>query len=142
MVGCKSEDAEGEDEIKPGAKEGSLLFHTFMHLMVSQVSSRLLSFFLNVLVARRLTREQFGVCVRTFFPLHHVLLMLLFCKLCSSTFSQRLCCSSVGKDSVGAVSAEMLDGMIPSLKATLGFWQWHGLHCHGALLHQLVYIKL
>lgn len=44
---------------------------------VSQVSSRLLSFFLNVLVARRLTREQFGVCVRTFFPLHHVLLMLL-----------------------------------------------------------------
>jgi len=33
MAGVKNEDDEGEGEIKPGAKEGSLLYNTFLHLM-------------------------------------------------------------------------------------------------------------
>ena len=33
MAGSQDVDDEGEGEIKPGAKEGSLLFHTFMYLM-------------------------------------------------------------------------------------------------------------
>lgn len=50
-----------DDESKPGAREGSVLFQTFIHLMLSQVSSRIISFVFNVLVARRLTQEQFGL---------------------------------------------------------------------------------
>lgn len=61
MPGGREEDDDGEWESRPGAKEGALLFHTFKLLMFSQVLSRLLSFFLNVLVARRLTHEQFGL---------------------------------------------------------------------------------
>jgi hypothetical protein len=57
-----------DDESKPGAREGSVLFQTFIHLMLSQVSSRIISFVFNVLVARRLTQEQFGVCGRLLQP--------------------------------------------------------------------------
>eukprot|EP00850_Spirogloea_muscicola_P006433 SM000030S11442 [mRNA] locus=s30:728715:732851:+ [translate_table: standard] len=44
-----------------GAKEGRLLVDSFLHLMISQVSSRMLTFLLNLLVARRLTPGEYGV---------------------------------------------------------------------------------
>ncbi|KAJ7524112.1 hypothetical protein O6H91_18G078300 [Diphasiastrum complanatum] len=44
------------------ARKGNqaLLYSTFLHLMLSQVTSRLLSFLLNVLVTRQVSPEEFG----------------------------------------------------------------------------------
>uniref|UniRef100_A0A0D6R219 Protein RFT1 homolog n=1 Tax=Araucaria cunninghamii TaxID=56994 RepID=A0A0D6R219_ARACU len=55
MGNAKDEDA------KIGDNEGSLLAHTFLYLMVSQVISRGLSFFLNLIIARRLTEEDYAL---------------------------------------------------------------------------------
>lgn len=51
----------GSEENNPGAKEGKLLAHSFVHLMVSQVSSRALSFIFNLLIARSLSPDEFGL---------------------------------------------------------------------------------
>ncbi|KAG0608019.1 hypothetical protein M758_8G071700 [Ceratodon purpureus] len=61
MGGGREEDDDGGGEIKPGAREGALLYHTFRLLFLSQVVSRVLPFILNASVTRRLTHEQFGL---------------------------------------------------------------------------------
>ncbi|KAI5062085.1 hypothetical protein GOP47_0022624 [Adiantum capillus-veneris] len=57
-------------------QEGSsALLHTFYHLMISQVTSRVFSFSLNLLIARRLSQEDYAVFSIQF---HLVITTILF----------------------------------------------------------------
>lgn len=57
-------------------QEGSLaLLDTFYHLMLSQVASRVFSFSLNLLIARRLSQEDYGVFAIQF---HLMITTILF----------------------------------------------------------------
>ncbi|GLJ49593.1 hypothetical protein SUGI_1052110 [Cryptomeria japonica] len=66
---------EKDEDANIGANEGSMLAHTFLYLMASQIISRGLSFILNLLIARRLTEEDYALYAVQF---HLLITSILF----------------------------------------------------------------
>ncbi|KAG6553131.1 hypothetical protein Mapa_005190 [Marchantia paleacea] len=67
---------EKKREAKAGAAEGSLLFETFKHLLVSRVLSRLITFVLRLLVARRLNPDEYALSAIQFHLLTTTILFI------------------------------------------------------------------
>lgn len=57
-------------------EQGSLLFHTFKHLLLSRVLSRLITFVLRLLVARRLNPDQYALSAIQFHLLTTTILFI------------------------------------------------------------------
>eukprot|EP00250_Pteridium_aquilinum_P005018 c15182_g1_i1 orf=1020-2603(+) len=89
-------------------QEGSsTLLHTFFHLMISQVASRVLSFSLNLLIARRLSQEDYGVFAIQFHLLITTILFLSregFRRACMRTEFQFKVAKSTKENQVMAVA--------------------------------------
>ncbi|KAL2650675.1 hypothetical protein R1flu_018803 [Riccia fluitans] len=84
------------EESKPGEKEGAaqglLLFRTFQHLLVSRVLSRLITFLLRLLVARRLNPDEYALSAIQFHLLTTTVLFI------SREGFRRGCLRSTGGD--------------------------------------------
>ncbi|KAL3701074.1 hypothetical protein R1sor_019096 [Riccia sorocarpa] len=79
---------------KEGAAQGLLLFRTFKHLLVSRVLSRLITFFLRILVARRLNPDEYALSAIQFHLLTTTILFI------SREGFRRGCLRSTGGDGV------------------------------------------
>ncbi|CAM6090181.1 unnamed protein product [Calypogeia fissa] len=66
----------GEDKTRATTEQGSLLFHTFKHLMLSRVLSRVITFVLRLLVARRLNPDQYALSAIQFHLLTTTILFI------------------------------------------------------------------
>ncbi|CAM6085923.1 unnamed protein product [Calypogeia fissa] len=65
----------GEDKTHATMEQGLLIFHTFKHLLLSRVLSRVITFVLRLLVARRLNPNQYALSAIQF---HLLMTTILF----------------------------------------------------------------
>lgn len=122
---------EKDEGAKVGVKQGPMLAHTFLYLMVSQVISRVFSFALNLLIARQLAEEDFALYAIQF---HLLVTTILFI---SREGIRRACLRSdirteeVGTDSIAKILAvawlTLPIGVVAStVTCAFVFW-WQGL---------------